>query len=221
MHVEIEGLSPARPYWYRFIVGEATSPVGRGATLPLASARVDRVRFAVAGCQHYEEGHFTAWRRIAEEPLDFVFHYGDYIYEGPDSGPGERKMNGRPFTNLRRHVGGEIYSLDDYRRRHAQYRSDRDLQAAHASAPWFVSFDDHEIDNNWASEIDQDGTPLYMTGACADISGRKQVEEAIKQLPSNVSNNSPTTTGNANFFAGSTIVQVAPTGLPAPVLRSS
>ncbi|WP_414674747.1 alkaline phosphatase D family protein [Lysobacter sp.] len=162
VHVEVEDLAPGRPYWYRFIVGDATSPTGRSATLPAADARVDRVRFAVAGCQHYEEGHYTAWRRIAEEPLDFVFHYGDYIYEGPDNGPGERRMNGRPFTPLRRHVGGEIYSLDDYRRRHALYRSDRDLQAAHAAAPWFVSFDDHEIDNNWAGEIDQDGTPREL-----------------------------------------------------------
>lgn len=164
VHVEVEGLAPGRPYWYRFAVGGATSPVGRSATLPATDARVDRVRFAVAGCQHLEEGHFTAWRRIAEEPLDFVFHYGDYIYEGPDRGPGERMLNGRPFMPLRRHVGGEIYSLDDYRRRYAQYRSDPDLQAAHAAVPWFVSFDDHEIDNNWAGEFDQDGTPpeLFM-----------------------------------------------------------
>lgn len=159
VHVEVEGLAPGRPYWYRFQVGGAASPTGRAATLPAPDARVDRVRFAVAGCQHYEEGHFTAWRRIAEEPLDFVFHYGDYIYEGPDTGPGERRMNGRPFTNLRRHVGGEIFSLDDYRRRYAQYRADADLQAAHAAAPWFVSFDDHEVDNNWAADRDQDGTP--------------------------------------------------------------
>jgi len=159
VHVEVEGLPPRRSYWYRFQIGGAVSPVGRTATLPAATARVDRVRFAVAGCQHYEEGHFTAWRRIAEEPIDFVFHYGDYIYEGPDGGPGERKLNGRPFTNLRRHVGGEIYSVDDYRRRYAQYRSDPDLQAAHAAAPWFVSFDDHEIDNNWAADRDQDHTP--------------------------------------------------------------
>lgn len=159
VHVEVDGLPPGRPWWYRFRIGDAASPVGRGATLPAAGARVDRVRFAVAGCQHYEEGHYTAWRRIAEEPLDFVFHYGDYIYEGPDNGPGERRMNGRPFVPLRRHVGGEIYSLDDYRRRYALYRGDPDLQAAHAAAPWFVSFDDHEIDNNWAADRDQDGTP--------------------------------------------------------------
>ncbi len=159
VHVETDGLLPGRPYWYRFRAGDAVSAVGRSATLPAPGARVDRVRFAVAGCQHYEEGHYTAWRRIAEQPLDFVFHYGDYIYEGPDRGPGERMMNGRPFVPLRRHVGAETYSLDDYRRRHALYRGDADLQAAHASAPWFVSFDDHEVDNNWAADRDQDHTP--------------------------------------------------------------
>lgn len=159
VHVEVENLRPGRPYWYRFQVGGAASPVGRTATLPPIGAKVDRVRFAVAGCQHLEEGHFTAWRRISEEPVDFVFHYGDYIYEGGDTGPGERLLAGRPFQNLRRHVGPEIYSLDDYRRRYAQYRGDADLQAAHAAAPWFVSFDDHEVDNNWADQFDQDGTP--------------------------------------------------------------
>jgi len=158
VHVELDGLAPGRPYWYRFTVGGHASTVGCTRTLPAATAAVDRVRFAVAGCQHYEEGHYTAWRRIAEEPLDFVFHYGDYIYEGA-SQPGLRKMNGQPFTNLRNHVGPQTYTLDDYRRRYAQYKSDTDLQAAHASAPWFVTFDDHEVDNNWAGAEDQDDTP--------------------------------------------------------------
>lgn len=119
VHVELEGLAPGRPYWYRFTVGGHASAVGCTRTLPAAAAAVDRVRFVVAGCQHYEEGHYTAWRRIAEEPLDFVFHYGDYIYEG-ESQPGLRKMNGQPFTNLRNHVGPQTYTLDDYRRRYAQ-----------------------------------------------------------------------------------------------------
>lgn len=148
VHVELDGLAPGRPYWYRFTVGGHASAVGCTRTLPAATAAVDRVRFVVVSCQHYEEGHYTAWRRIAEEPLDFVFHYGDYIYEG-ESQSGLRKMNGQPFTNLRNHVGPQTYTLDDYRRRYAQYKSDADLQAAHASAPWFVTFDDHEVDNNW------------------------------------------------------------------------
>lgn len=161
VHVELEGLAPGRPYWYRFSIAGHASATGCTRTLPSPTAEVDRVRFAVAGCQHYEEGHYTAWRCIAEEPLDFVFHYGDYIYEG-ESQPGVRRMNGQPFTNLRNHVGPQTYTLDDYRRRYAQYHSDADLQAAHAAAPWFVTFDDHEVDNNWAGAEDQDGTPSEL-----------------------------------------------------------
>jgi len=159
VHVEVSGLQPDRPYWYRFRAGSERSIPGRTRTFPLAGARKDRVRFAVAGCQHYEEGHYTAWRRIAEEQVDFVFHYGDYIYEGGDRGGGSRLLGGQLFAPLRRHAGQEIYSIDDYRRRYAQYKSDPDLQAAHATAPWFVSFDDHEVDNNWAADVSQDGTP--------------------------------------------------------------
>lgn len=159
VHVEVAGLASDRPYWYRFRCGSERSLAGRSRTFPLPGARADRVRFAVAGCQHYEEGYYAAWRHIAESPLDFVFHYGDYIYEGRDNGDATRLLNGRPVTPIRRHVGQEIYSLDDYRRRYALYKSDPDLQAAHAAAPWFTSFDDHEIDNNWADDIDQDGTP--------------------------------------------------------------
>ncbi|CAM2971666.1 alkaline phosphatase [Komagataeibacter xylinus] len=121
-------------------------------------ARERLIRFH-AGCQHYEEGYYTAWRNIANEPIDFVFHYGDYIYEGPDSKGRVHEMNGRPFQALRRHVGPECYSLDEYRRRYAQYKTDPDLQAAHAAVPWIVTSDDHEVDNNWAGDTDQDGTP--------------------------------------------------------------
>ncbi len=155
VHVEVAGLAPARPYWYRFTCGGERSGTGRGATLPPPGAPLDRVRFAVAGCQHYEEGYYTAWRHIAAEPIDFVFHYGDYIYEGPDRG---EQARGAKKPLVRRHLGHEIYSIGDYRQRYAQYKSDPDLQAAHAAAPWFVSFDDHEIDNNWAGDIDQDNT---------------------------------------------------------------
>lgn len=159
VHVEVAGLAPDRPYWYRFRCGSERSLTGRSRTFPLPGAHADRVRFVVAGCQHYEEGYFGLWRDIAEAPVDFVFHYGDYIYEGRDNGDATRMLNGQPIVPVRRHVGQEIYSLDDYRRRYALYKTDPDLQAAHAAAPWFVTFDDHEIDNNWADDRDQDGTP--------------------------------------------------------------
>ncbi|MGE5872163.1 alkaline phosphatase D family protein, partial [Klebsiella pneumoniae] len=81
------------------------------------------------------------------------------IYEGPDRGPAPRRIAGRVVTPIRRHTGGEIQSITDYRLRYGLYKSDADLQAAHAAAPWFVSFDDHEVDNNWAGDHDQDGTP--------------------------------------------------------------
>jgi len=161
VHVEIGGLAPARPYWYRFIVeGADASPVGVVRTAPAPGDMPDRVRLAVAGCQAYAHGWYDGFRHLSLEPdLDAVFHYGDYIYE---SGP----MPGRyPLLDAagrhteRLHIGGETYTLDDYRRRYALYKSDPDLQAAHASAAFVMSFDDHETDNDWGGEWDQDRTP--------------------------------------------------------------
>lgn len=162
VHVEVAGLRPDRPYWYRFRAGAEESPVGRSRTLPLPGARVDRVRFVAAGCQHYEHGLYTAWRHIAAEPVDFVFHYGDYIYEYGDHGPGPLKTGGHSYPTVRRHRGAEIYTLEDYRQRYALYKADADLQAAHAAAPFWISFDDHEVDNNWAGSVDQDNTPVEV-----------------------------------------------------------
>ena len=151
VHVEMAGLEPAREYWYRFYVGGEASPTGRAKTLPVANAAVDLLKFAVAGCQSYQHGYYTAFQHMAEEQFDFIFHYGDYIYE--ERYAIESQVRGLPSS------GAEPYSVDDYRNRYAGYKADRDLQAAHASAPFIVSFDDHEVDNNWAAEIDQDGTP--------------------------------------------------------------
>jgi len=149
VHVEVDGLRPHRPHWYRFLVtGADASPVGCARTAPAAGAPVDRLRVAMAGCQNFEMGYFTAYGHLAREAdLDAVFHYGDYIYElGPGATPGPR-----------RHVGEELASLADYRRRYAQYKVDPDLQAAHAAAAFIMSFDDHEIDDNWAGALDKDG----------------------------------------------------------------
>jgi alkaline phosphatase D len=157
VHVEVQGLQPHRHYWYRFAVaGSDVSPVGMARTAPAADALVQRLRVGVAGCQHYEMGYYDAWGHLAKEPdLDLIFHYGDYIYEGRVS-----PLEPRPghWTPVRQHVGDEIYSIDDYRRRYAQYKSDANLQAAHAACAFAASFDDHEIDNNWAADVDQDGT---------------------------------------------------------------
>ena len=157
VHVEVDGLAPGRPYWYRFVAGRERSLAGRAVTAPALGARLNRLRFAVAGCQNYEQGYYTALRELAAEAVDFTYFYGDYIYEYR----GNRVYNSAegPVENIRQHFGDEIYTLEDYRRRYAQYKMDPDLQAAHAAAPWFTVWDDHEVDNNWADIVDQDGTP--------------------------------------------------------------
>ena len=151
VHVEVSGLLPNREYFYRFRAGDATSPVGRTKTAPSLGAAVPEMAFAVVSCQQYEHGYFTAYRRLAEEDLDLVIHLGDYIYE---YGPNEYRA---PGGNVRVHEGGEITTLAAYRRRHAQYRSDRDLRAAHAAFPFVVTWDDHEVENNYADEIPESG----------------------------------------------------------------
>lgn len=160
VHVEVSGLSPQRPYWYRFSLGAASrSSVGRVKTAPPVGSDPGPVRIAVAGCQAYAQGWYTAWRHLSqEEGVDAIFHYGDYIYENGEYSSFEISDRfGNPVA--RRHIGSETYSLDDYRRRYAQYKTDPDLQAAHQSAAFISSFDDHEVDNNWADVYDQDGTP--------------------------------------------------------------
>ena len=152
VHVEVDGLEPGRWYWYRFRAGADESAVGRTRTLPAAGARTDRLRFAFASCQHYEQGYYTAYRHMAEDDLDLVFHLGDYIYE----------YEGRD-GRVRRHTGDEIELLDDYRNRYALYRSDPDLQAAHAAFPWVVTWDDHEVDNNYANAVsEEEGLPAEL-----------------------------------------------------------
>ena len=155
VRVEAGGLEPGREYFYRFRVGREVSPIGRTKTAPPLGATVDSLRFAVCGCSHLEAGYFTAFKRLAAEQFDFVFHTGDYIYEGRDDG-------GRNPALVRRHRGDEIYTLVDYRNRYAQYKMDPDLKAAHASAPFIVTWDDHEVDNDYAGNLDENDTPAEV-----------------------------------------------------------
>jgi alkaline phosphatase D len=145
--VEVDGLETARWYWYRFHAGRAESPIGRSRTSPRTGDRTNRFAFAFASCQNYEQGLYTAYRHMAEEDLDLVVHLGDYIYEGA-------MQTGR----VRRHHGGEIQTLEDYRNRHALYKTDSLLQLAHARFPWIVTWDDHELDNNYAGDISEEHT---------------------------------------------------------------
>jgi len=138
VHVDVDGLTPDRWYFYRFTVGDATSDVGRFRTTPEASANTP-LRFAFASCQHYEQGLYTAYAHMAREELDLVSHLGDYIYERSPI-PG----------SVRQHANEEPLDLDAYRIRYGQYKSDALLRAAHCVCPWLVIWDDHEVDNNYA-----------------------------------------------------------------------
>lgn len=142
VHVEVEGLQPDRWYWYQFKAGAEISAKGRTRTMPPAGAAPERLRFAFASCQKYETGFYTAYEHMAREDLDLVLHLGDYIYEKGD-GAGPVRPHGTP----------EIFTVDDYRNRYAVYKTDPALQAAHAMAPWIVTWDDHEVSNNYAASI--------------------------------------------------------------------
>jgi len=150
VHVEVRGLEPARWYWYRFMVRNDISPIGRTRTAPAPQTGGDALRFAFASCQMYEHGYFTAYRHMAGEDLDLVVHLGDYIYE---YGPNVYRVRS---GNVRLHDGPEVSSVDSYRNRYALYKSDPDLQDAHAAFPWIVTLDDHEVENNFADEIPED-----------------------------------------------------------------
>jgi hypothetical protein len=145
VHEEAKGLEPGRPYWYRFTAGDAQSPVGRTRTAPMAASTPERLRFAFASCQQYEQGYYGAYRHMVADELDLAVFLGDYIYES---------SWGR--DHVRKHDAPEPYTLADYRGRYQLYKSDPDLQAAHAAMPWIVTWDDHEVDNDYADDRPED-----------------------------------------------------------------
>ena len=143
VHIEITGLplSAARPYyWYRFMQGGAVSAIGRTRGLPPAGSDAP-LRLALASCQNYEHGFFGAHHHLAREAVDLVLFVGDYIYE-----------YGVTPGRLRQHNSPPCLNLDDYRARLAHYKSDPDLKAAHAAHPWIVTWDDHEVENDYAND---------------------------------------------------------------------
>ena len=142
VHVEPVGLQPGWEYFYRFRADGHISPVGRTRTAPAAGSTPAQLRFAFASCQHFEEGWYHAHRGIAADRPDLVLFLGDYIYENPSGAL--NKVRGYVVTS-------EADTLAEYRHRYAQHRTDPQLQAAHAAAPWLVVFDDHEVENNWNS----------------------------------------------------------------------
>ena len=146
VHVDVSGLASARWYWYRFMLGDAVSPVGRTRTAPAADSLPASLKLAVASCQHWEFGSYAAHRHIAAAAPDLVAFLGDYIYEW-----GPYRLQ-HPASAVR---SSESFTLAEYRARYAQYKSDPDLQAAHLAAPWIVTWDDHEVANDYANERDE------------------------------------------------------------------
>jgi alkaline phosphatase D len=146
VHVEVEGLKADRWYWYRFMLGDAISPVARTRTAPAAEALPDALRFAFASCQHWEFGQYAAHRHIAASAPDLIVFLGDYIYEW---GPYDIAHP----TSARR--TDESFTLADYRARYAQYKTDPHLQEAHRVAPWIVAWDDHEVANDYGADRDE------------------------------------------------------------------
>ncbi len=135
-------------WYYRFRVGQYVSPVGMTSPAPDTSSAVAEAKFAVASCQNYANGHYAAHRDISEQNPDFVVWLGDYIYEDPGAPDAD--------PNARVHLGPEPTTLEEYRDRYARYKSDPQLQSAHVTCPWFIIWDDHEVENNYAGLTPQD-----------------------------------------------------------------
>ncbi|MBZ2603924.1 alkaline phosphatase D family protein [Xanthomonas perforans] len=149
VHVELTGLAADRPYWYCFQALGARSPIGSARTLPAAHRTPDAARFGFVSCSHWELGYFSAYRHLAAEQPDLVFFLGDYIYEYSNHGEAAHKI-------VRPHGSGECLDLAGYRNRYALYRTDPDLQALHAGSACVATWDDHEVQNDYANRWSQD-----------------------------------------------------------------
>lgn len=157
VHAEVQGLESDRWYFYRFMAGEAVSPTGRTRTFPAADAQVAKLRIAYASCQRWEHGYYGAYRHMREENLDAVLFLGDYIYEYPNAA-----------NTVRVPTGGWVNTLQEYRARYALHKSDANLRAMHEACPWLMTWDDHEVQNDYAgTQEGNSGTPV------ADFAGRR------------------------------------------------
>ena len=155
VHVDVRGLEPARWYWYQFKVGNEVSPIGRTRTAPAPGAHLNQLTFAFCSCQKWDDGYYSAYRRIAEEDLDLIFFLGDYIYEN-----GINATGGVRNVPLPEQFREETVTLERYRLQYALYKTDPDLQKAHALFPFVVTWDDHEVDNDYTGAISQDNDPV-------------------------------------------------------------
>lgn len=143
VHVEIQGLKPGRPYWYRFRAQGTQSGIGRSRTFPISGQAVSSLRVAVASCAHWEMGWYSAYRHLANEHPDIVLFLGDYIYE-------HNAPPARQGLTVRSYGASEATDLEGYRWRYGLQKTDPDLQKAHAVAPWLPIWDDHEIEDDYS-----------------------------------------------------------------------
>jgi alkaline phosphatase D len=157
VHVEADRLPPGHVFYYRFKAGSWISPTGRTRTAPPEGARVKDLTFGLVSCQRYDQGYYTAYRHLAEEDVDVVFHLGDYLYEYAVSAVGGARAY--PAGTLPALFDHETVTLEDYRLRYALYKSDPDLRAAHAAHPFVVTWDDHETENNYADDTSESEGP--------------------------------------------------------------
>ena len=148
VHAEPIDLEAGREYWYRFTAGGVRSPIGRTRTALRGDVKNDHMKIAIASCQQYEHGYYVAYRHMLQDELDLIVHVGDYIYEGSW---GKKR--------IRSHNAPETMTLDDYRARYALYRSESELQLAHAACPWLVTWDDHEVENDYTSDTSEEDDP--------------------------------------------------------------
>ncbi|GAA3723938.1 alkaline phosphatase D [Spinactinospora alkalitolerans] len=153
VHPEISGLEPDRIYHYRFRIGRHISPAGRTRTAPEPNASVQGLSFATASCQAWYHGYYTAHRHMAADDLAAVFFLGDYIYEYAIVAGDNLKRRQR----LGDEHAVDVVTLDQYRLRYSLTKTDPDLQAAHAASAWVMSWDDHEVENNYAADVSQYG----------------------------------------------------------------
>ncbi len=162
VHVDVGGLEPATTYWYGFTAGDARSAVGRARTTPAADDPVQHLRVGLTSCASWPCGYFNAYANLARRDLDLVVHVGDYLYENDGVSLTTKAVRAhRPSRAL--------HTLDDYRRRHAQYRTDPDLQALHARHAMVAAWDDHDIVGGaW-----RDGATAHRPGLDGDWAERR------------------------------------------------
>jgi alkaline phosphatase D len=157
VHVIVDGLRPGREYFYRFRCGHWLSPVARTKTAPSREISSGALEIAVASCQSWSAGYYTAHRHLAADIPDVVVFLGDYIYEYGISAGGDGRIVTDPMPA---HLADETVSLERYRAQYAWYKRDVDLQAAHQVAPWIATWDDHEVDDNYAADVASDPATL-------------------------------------------------------------